>query len=123
MNLDDVLDENEYVLIDFWASWCSPCIAEFPTLKKLYSTYNNDGFEIVSVSLDRQSYEWKVMSEKQELPWIDLADTEGMDGSTATTYSVEGIPLKIFSRSKWMHSSFRHRPFRPRKFFKERIRK
>ena len=94
VNLYDVLDENEYVLIDFWASWCSPCIAEFSTLKKIYSTYNDDGFDIVSVSLDRQSYEWKRMSEKQELPWIDLADTEGMDGSTATSYSVEGIPRK-----------------------------
>ena len=92
--LDDVLDDNDYVLIDFWASWCSPCIEEFSKLKNLRSSYNDHGFEVVSVSLDEESADWIEMSREQSLPWINLADTDGPHGPTASAYSVEGIPRK-----------------------------
>ena len=92
--LYDVLDDNDYVLVDFWTSWCGPCIEEFSKLKGLYSTYNDHGFEIVSVSLDEQSEDWEEMSRTQSMPWISLADNAGFHGPTPTTYSVEGIPRK-----------------------------
>ena len=88
----DVLQENKIVLIDFWASWCSPCIAMFPHLKSIYSEYKENGFEIVSVSLDSESIDWTESSEQQQLPWVNLGELKGMKGPTAVDYGVQFIP-------------------------------
>ncbi len=90
--LYDVLAASEIVLIDFWASWCGPCIATFPDLKRMYSTYNDDGFEIVAISIDSTFAAWEEGSEKHELPWINLGEIEGWDGSIAGSYGVQAIP-------------------------------
>ena len=90
--LYDVLAEKELVLIDFWASWCGPCIADFPELKRLYSAYNGLGFEIVGVSIDSAHEDWEGGSTEHELPWIDLGEMDGWEGATATTYGVLTIP-------------------------------
>lgn len=90
--LYDVLAEKELVLIDFWASWCGPCIADFPELKKLYSAYDSHGFEIVGVSIDSAFEDWQEGSIEHELPWMNLGEMDGWEGSTATSYGVLGIP-------------------------------
>lgn len=72
MDCLDVLAENEVVLVDFWASWCVPCIASIPKLKELYADYQDKGFEIVFVSIDDEYDDWKNESDKQELAWINL---------------------------------------------------
>lgn len=90
--LYDVLAENEYVLVEFWASWCGPCIQSFPALKTLHADYNANGFEIVSVSIDHDSYNWEQESKAQELPWIDVGEMEGWNGPTATAYGVQFVP-------------------------------
>ena len=90
--LYDVLAEKELVLIDFWASWCGPCIADFPELKKLYGAYNSHGFEIVGVSIDSAFEDWEEGSIEHELPWMNLGEMDGWEGSTATSYGVLGIP-------------------------------
>ncbi len=90
--LVDVITDNELVLIDFWASWCGPCIASFPHLKKLYSAYNEDGFEIVAVSIDSTQEEWVDGSDENELPWINLGEIGGWDGTVANSYGVQFIP-------------------------------
>ena len=90
--LYDVLAERDLVLIDFWASWCGPCIADFPELKKLYGAYNDHGFEIVGVSIDSAFEDWEGGSTEHELPWIDLGEMDGWEGTTATTYGVLAIP-------------------------------
>lgn len=51
-DLTDILAEADLVLVEFWASWCAPCIAKFPTLKQLYSRYQDTGFEVLTVSLN-----------------------------------------------------------------------
>ena len=88
----DVLQENKIVLIDFWASWCGPCIAMFPHLKSIYHDYKENGFEIVSVSLDSESIDWTESSEQQQLPWVNLGELKGMKGPTAVDYGVQFIP-------------------------------
>lgn len=98
--LYDVLAERELVLIDFWASWCGPCIADFPELKKLYSAYNDLGFEIVGVSIDSAFEDWEGGSIDNELPWIDLGEMDGWEGATATSYGVLAIPKGYLLDSK-----------------------
>lgn len=90
--LYDVLAKNEYVLVEFWASWCGPCIQSFPALKTLHADYNANGFEIVSVSIDDDSYHWEQESNVQELPWIDVGDMDGWQSETATAYGVQFVP-------------------------------
>ena len=68
VSLSDVLLQNDTVLIDFWASWCEPCIANFPKYKELRDTYGPEGFEIVAVSIDREWEDWEYRSAEHELP-------------------------------------------------------
>ncbi|MCY3626623.1 MAG: TlpA disulfide reductase family protein [Gammaproteobacteria bacterium] len=98
VSLHNVLQENELVLVDFWASWCGPCIASFPALKEMYSTYQNEGFEIITVSIDSTLEDWQAGFEKNELPWIDVIDAaddgelKGWQAPMATAYGVNYIP-------------------------------
>lgn len=96
VGLSDVLAENEVVLVDFWASWCAPCIASIPKLKELYADYQDKGFEIVFVSIDDEYDDWKNESDKQELAWINLGDLDGgFLAHTAVEYGVLSIPTKF----------------------------
>ena len=90
--LYDVLEQNELILVEFWASWCGPCIESFPDLKTLHADYNDIGFEIVSVSIDNDSYSWEQESKAQELPWIDVGEMDGWNGPTATAFGVQFVP-------------------------------
>ncbi|MXX94417.1 MAG: TlpA family protein disulfide reductase [Gammaproteobacteria bacterium] len=98
VSLHNVLQENELVLVDFWASWCGPCIASFPALKEMYSTYQNEGFEIITVSIDSTLEDWQAGFEENELPWIDVIDAaddgelKGWQAPMATAYGVNYIP-------------------------------
>lgn len=92
VSLFDVLQEKKMVLIDFWASWCGPCVASFPTLKELRAIYGQDGFEVVAISIDDTHEKWAEGSEKYELPWINLGELESWDGDVATMYGVHFIP-------------------------------
>ncbi|MXZ54549.1 MAG: AhpC/TSA family protein [Gammaproteobacteria bacterium] len=91
-NLEDLLEKSEYLLVDFWASWCGGCLATFPALKDLYTSYAEHGFEIVSISIDDIYELWADRSEEQELPWVNLGELKGFDGEIATSYGVTFIP-------------------------------
>lgn len=90
--LHDVLKSRDLVYIDFWASWCGPCIATFPELKKLYTSYKEKGFEILLVSIDDTFEEWEEASREHDLPWLDLADIGGFEEETPVSYGVRFIP-------------------------------
>lgn len=92
VSLTDILKEHEFVLIDFWASWCGPCIETFPKLTALHSDYRADGFEIVTISIDESIEDWKRSSVENEIGWSDLHDKEGFFGEAAVAYGVSSIP-------------------------------
>ena len=90
--LDEVLKRYELVYVDFWASWCGPCIATLPALREIYSDFNDYGFEILMISIDDTFEEWNEASDEQELTWINLADIGGFRQETPVAYGVRAIP-------------------------------
>ena len=91
--LYDLLGEKDMVLIDFWASWCGPCIADFPDLKKLYAAYEDEDFEIVGVSIDSTKEDWIEGLDEHKLPWTNLGELKDWQGPVTTSYGVMGIPM------------------------------
>ena len=100
IRLQDVLDANDLVYIDFWASWCGPCIATFPHLKSLYATHKEDGFEIIVISIDEAFDDWEIASQEQNLPWLSVADLGGFERETPLAYGVRFIPKAYLLDSK-----------------------
>jgi len=92
VSLTDVLHDNKYVYIDFWASWCTPCIEDFPELKDLHASYSDDGFEVLTISVDDTHDEWKEAAEKIEFPWIDVGSLGGTETEPPVSYGVQGFP-------------------------------
>ena len=80
------------LLIDFWASWCRPCRAEIPNLKKAYELYHDKGFDILSVSIDDEDAAWRKALDKEQMPWTNCRDTEK---DIRETYGVQSIPMLV----------------------------
>ena len=104
------LDGN-YVLIDFWGSWCGPCLREIPELKELYDTYHGkrykdaEGFEIVSVAIERNERSWRRAVPRYDLKWpyhvLDLAtNMKFFDSEIAGKYGVKQLPTKYLVNPK-----------------------
>lgn len=92
ISLTNILRSNDRILIDFWASWCGPCIASFPALKEMYEAFHEQGFTIIGVSIDRTDEAWMQKSEELELPWVNLGENLGFDGPTPRKFGVQFIP-------------------------------
>lgn len=83
------------VLIDFWASWCGPCRAEFPHVKSLYAKYKSRGFEIYGVSLDKDRPSWVNSISSLGLAWKHVSDLKFWNCAPAKLYKVSGIPFTV----------------------------
>ena len=92
--LSEYARHGQYVLIDFWASWCGPCIASFPYMKQIYAAYKDRGLHIVGVSCDKDHNAWLKALDKHQLPWTALLSPAGKDDAPRL-YGVTGIPAVI----------------------------
>jgi len=82
-------------LLDFWASWCVPCRFSNKNLVKLYSKYKQNGFEILSVSLDDSKKEWMKAVNKDKITWLQINDSRGWDAKSAAKWQVDAIPASF----------------------------
>jgi len=94
--------KGKYVLLDFWGSWCGPCRASHPHLKKLYAKYKADGFEILGIAheqrdkLDDNRKVWKEAVEQDGITWLQVLNNEGIETFNAVkAYGVSAFPTKI----------------------------
>lgn len=87
--------KNKYVLIDFWASWCGPCMAEVPHLKAAYDKYSKKGFEIYGVSFDRACEPWLKAIDEKGLNWLHVSAVNYWDNKARHDYAVNSIPANF----------------------------
>lgn len=95
VSLSQFIGKGNYVLIDFWASWCSPCMKELPNVLECYKLYHPKGFDIVGVSLDEDAAAWKGAIEKFQIPWHHMSDLAGWKSQAVTVFSFSGIPHTV----------------------------
>ena len=91
VKLSSMIPENEYVMLEFWASWCGPCRGEIPHLRKIHDKYKD--FAIVSISLDEKDSEWQKAMKEENMSWTQGRIEGGIYGAVAKEYNIQAIPM------------------------------
>ncbi len=93
--LSEYVGKGHYALLDFWASWCGPCMKEMPTMKEIYNTYAARGLQMIGISLDSKRDAWLNAIRRLELSWVHLSDLKGWKSIASETYGVRAIPETV----------------------------
>ncbi len=90
VNLSDM--KGKVVLVDFWATWCGPCVAELPNVLAAYNDYHDQGFEIIGISLDDDKAKLEQFVKTRKMPWPQYFDGKGWENDLAQKYGIDSIP-------------------------------
>lgn len=93
-HISEICKTSKYLYIDCWASWCGPCVADFPRLKEVYEKYKDKGLEILGVSFDRNKAAWEMAMKRHDIPWTNwLSTDEGKE--MRSNLQIPGIPYGV----------------------------
>jgi thiol-disulfide isomerase/thioredoxin len=90
------------VLIDFWATWCGPCVAELPNVLKAYKELHPKGFEIVGISLDSDKEKLESFVKEKGMDWPQFFDGKGWKNEISSNYGINSIPAMWLVDQKGM---------------------
>lgn len=90
-----LIAKNKITVIDFWASWCGPCLQEMPAVVNMYNTYKGKGLGIIGISLDDNQQNWESATKQFGITWPQLSDLKGWQNEAAQLFNVRSIPQTI----------------------------
>ncbi|MCC8114970.1 MAG: AhpC/TSA family protein [Bacteroidales bacterium] len=91
-NLSDYVGQGEYVLVDFWASWCGPCIREIKTLKEIYDEYSDKGLQVLGVAVWDKPEDTVAAIQRLDIPWPCIINSQNI---ATDAYGIPAIPCII----------------------------
>ena len=93
LSLSDVVGKTDFVLLDFWASWCGPCRRFIPVLKEIHAGMPEGRLQILSCSVDQDKREWLKALEEEQMPWLQMREDEAHP--CADKYKLQFIPYTV----------------------------
>ena len=93
LSLSSLVGQTDFVLIDFWASWCGPCRRFVPVLKEIYASQPEGHLQILSCSVDQDVMAWQVALNEEQMPWPQMR--EDADHMCSDKYNVQFIPHTV----------------------------
>jgi len=90
-----LVQQNRITILDFWASWCGPCVREMPSMVNLYKNYHDKGLGIIGLSLDNDHMNWVKAIASLNIEWPQLSDLKGWESMAAQLFEVTSIPHMV----------------------------